>query len=608
MISKIFFSLLSIGFINSVSAFDSSSNSNVAVYWGQNSGLSQERLSTYCNSDSVDVVLLSFLSGFPDTTINFSNQCWTETCPDIGSDIKTCQDNGKAVFLSLGGAAGSYGFSSDAEGKAYAQTLWDTFGAGSDDSITRPFGDAIVDGFDFDIENNDQTGYVALANELKNIYSQDSSKSYYLSASPQCAYPDQNVGDLLSNVELDFAFIQFYNNYCNLANSEFNYNTWESFAESAPNSNIKLYVGLPGSTASASTGYADVSTVRSQLADIKCDSNFGGVALWDASSAFGNDNYQDDIKEILTSDSCTTSSSSIVSSTATTASSSATSSSVVGTSSVATVSSSVIETSSIVTVPSSIIAAEITSSNLPIAPFSNNSITYADPATSTQTNIATTIITVTSCSDNKCSAVAVETGLTTVYEVDTSYVTYCPLSSTMGNSKSINEVSTTNSEIVPLITDATNSDTLSTVTEIVETTVYTITSCHDNKCSPVTITSKAKVDSLIHVTKTKDSTYFTTECPESDKTSIPAPTTIAGNSDSDSTSTIYVNAYQTISTIGTYQNFTNNTIAPKLVSPLSSSSIQSVPVSSFEELEGSASATMIGYWTILIAGIFAALV
>ena len=49
-----------------------------------------------------------------------------------------------------------------------------------------------------------------------------------------------------------------------------------------------------------------------------------------------------------------------------------------------------------------------------------------------ETNIQTTRVTITSCEDNKCNEVEVETGLTTVTdnEKKTVYVTYCPLPST----------------------------------------------------------------------------------------------------------------------------------------------------------------------------------
>lgn len=271
---------------------------NVAVYWGQNSGGGEQSLALYCQSSNVDIVMVSFLYEFPNLRLNFGGQCNTQFsdgllhCPTIGADIKACQALGKKVFLSLGGAVGTYGFSSDSDGQQFADVLWNKFGGGSD--LERPFDDAVVDGFDFDIENKNQNGYVALANELRQKFS-TGSKQYYISASPQCVYPDESVGDLLSQSFIDFAFIQFYNNYCSLDGS-FNWDTWKSFASSvSPNKNIKLYVGLPGQQSSAGSGYVDASTALNQLNKIKGDSNFGGVAFWDSSSVFANGDFLDTI-------------------------------------------------------------------------------------------------------------------------------------------------------------------------------------------------------------------------------------------------------------------------------------------------------------------------
>lgn len=284
-------------------AFSGNSNSNVAVYWGQNSAGGEQSLATYCQSSDIDIVLLSFMNGFPTLELNFGGECNEQFsdgllhCTKISQDIKTCQSLGKKVMLSLGGAVGTYGFSSDSDGSQFAKVLWNKFGGGSDDE--RPFDDAIIDGFDFDIENQNQVGYVSLANSLRQYFSQDSSKQYYLSAAPQCVYPDASVGDLLSQANIDFAFIQFYNNYCSL-DGQFNWDTWKNYAtNTSPNKNIKLYVGLPGKSSSAGSGYVDADTAMNVLNSIKNDPNFGGVMFWDASSVTSNGNYLQTIKNGL---------------------------------------------------------------------------------------------------------------------------------------------------------------------------------------------------------------------------------------------------------------------------------------------------------------------
>lgn len=290
--------------------FDIDSKSNVAVYWGQNSGGGQERLATYCDSDDVDIFLLSFLYSFPNNLqLDFANMCWDtfpsglKKCDSIGEDISYCQKKGKLVLLSMGGAVGNYGFSSDSEATKFSQTLWNKFGGGSDDE--RPFGDAIVDGFDFDFEQNQQTGGAALGKGLRSQFSKDSSRKYYLAAAPQCPYPDASVGNIMEEVDLDFAFIQFYNNYCNLG-PNFNWDTWQDYAENtSPNKDIKMFIGQPGGVTGAGSGFNPMSTVSKYISQVEGSKNFGGISLWDASQAFknnGGETYVAQLKKALQND------------------------------------------------------------------------------------------------------------------------------------------------------------------------------------------------------------------------------------------------------------------------------------------------------------------
>ena len=135
-----------------------------------------------------------------------------------------------------------------------------------------------------------------------------------------------------------------------------------------------------------------------------------------------------------------------------------------------------------------VITATSSSPSGPTTSSSSNSTTTPPPTTSgTITTQETTVITVTSCSDDKCTDVPVTTGLTTVTEKDTTYTTYCPLS---------------------------------TVTTQ-ETTVITITSCSEDKCTEVPVTTGV-------TTVTENETTYTTYCPlTTEETSKPtaAPTT-----------------------------------------------------------------------------------
>jgi chitinase len=302
--------LLTLSALSVVSAFQASANTNVAIYWGQNSagGLNtQARLADYCESDATDIVLLSFLHVFFGTNglpeMNFASACNDGTlfsgtgllqCPTIAEDIKTCQSKGKKVILSLGGASGAYGFTSDSQAEEFAQTLWNLYGGGSSD--IRPFGDSVIDGFDLDIEGGSTVGYVAFSKKLRELFNSDSSKDYYITAAPQCPMPDYFVNGVITQSEIDFVFVQFYNNYCgmqawetNNANSNFNYQAWDSLIKSSPNPKGKIYLGVPASLSAAGSGYVGIDTVveAANYLQSKYDS-FGGVMMWDASQAWAN--------------------------------------------------------------------------------------------------------------------------------------------------------------------------------------------------------------------------------------------------------------------------------------------------------------------------------
>lgn len=103
----------------------------------------------------------------------------------------------------------------------------------------------------------------------------------------------------------------------------------------------------------------------------------------------------------------------------------------------------------------------------------------------TVSDIQTTVVTITSCSDNKCQEKAVTTGLTTVSDETTVYTTYCPLTTEAAEESS-------------LTTEAAKVVESGEVTTVVpKTTVVTITSCADNGCEESLSTLTTEVTSFI---------------------------------------------------------------------------------------------------------------
>jgi hypothetical protein len=63
----------------------------------------------------------------------------------MAPQIEACQQNGKIVTLSLGGADSLPGFSSNTQAMGFADQVWNMFLGGS--GTTRPFGVAVLDGY-----------------------------------------------------------------------------------------------------------------------------------------------------------------------------------------------------------------------------------------------------------------------------------------------------------------------------------------------------------------------------------------------------------------------------------------------------------------------------
>ncbi|KAJ7770791.1 glycoside hydrolase family 18 protein [Mycena maculata] len=306
--------------------FDITRYDNTVVYWGQNSiGAAsttpsseyQKPLAFYCEDDAVDMFPIAFVDTFFSTgglpSLNLANTCnptdnatfaGTDlpNCASLASDIETCQSAGKLVTISLGGAGGGVGFSSDAQATTFAQTIWDLFLGGS--STTRPFGTAVLDGIDLDIEGGSGTSYAAFVNKIRSL-SSGASKQYYVTAAPQCVYPDASLGSVLNTADFDAIFVQFYDNPCGLTTyptvSDWDFGIWDQWAATlSPNPNVRVFIGAPASSSAAGSGYVDIETLSNIAVTMRQNfPSFGGVMLWDESQAYQNDRFDLAIKNAL---------------------------------------------------------------------------------------------------------------------------------------------------------------------------------------------------------------------------------------------------------------------------------------------------------------------
>ncbi|KAK5994181.1 Endochitinase 2 [Cladobotryum mycophilum] len=281
------------------------------VYWGQNGGGTVENndLSAYCTSTSgIDIIVLAFLyqygngGNIPSGTIGQS--CYISTagqgqnCENLNAAISTCQANGVKIILSLGGATSSYSLSSQAQAEEIGQYLWESYGNSGNTTVQRPLGNNIVDGWDLDIEVNGGSSqyYQYLVAKLRSNFASDPSKKYYITAAPQCPIPEPNMGVIIQNSEIDYIWVQFYNNNnyevpCALGingDAAFNYNNWTSFLSTTQSKNAKLFIGVPASplasngNPSGSIYYATPDQLAEIVNEYKTQPNFGGVMMWSA--------------------------------------------------------------------------------------------------------------------------------------------------------------------------------------------------------------------------------------------------------------------------------------------------------------------------------------
>ncbi|KAL8114884.1 acidic endochitinase-like [Apium graveolens] len=265
-----------------ISHFKYSQSGGIATYWGQSNDSSEGTLAEACATGNYQFVNIGFLSIFGNNQapmLNLAGHCDTRpesnTCGRFSADIDSCQSRGIKVLLSIGGAKGSYSLISPEDAKNVANYLWNNFLGGQSNS--RPLGNAVLDGIDFDIEMGTGQFWDDLARALTGF-----NKKVYLSAAPQCVFPDGNLTTALQTGLFDYVWVQFYNNPCgysgNFATVLDSWNNWITVPGK------QIFLGIPASDdqGAAGSGYIQPDMLKSQvLPTISKSPKYGGVMLWD---------------------------------------------------------------------------------------------------------------------------------------------------------------------------------------------------------------------------------------------------------------------------------------------------------------------------------------
>ncbi|EXJ93574.1 hypothetical protein A1O1_01966 [Capronia coronata CBS 617.96] len=410
---------------------------SLAVYWGQ--GPNQPRLADFCQDATIDVIPIGFVNTFPDQTdgnngypgTNYGNACgspyWvapdgtqTEmftTCTQIAEDIPICQALGKKILVSLGGASSGNFIASAASAKEFADFLWGSYGPPQDTTETlypRPFGQTIVDGFDLDIESGGSFGYADLVNEFRALFA-GQSKQYYISSAPQCVVPDAHLADAIANSDIDYVFVQYYNTDSCSAASLFSSGTlntgtdvsfgWADWLRTnSKNPNVKLFVGLPASTAAAHPqDYLDLDEVKALLNVYACNSAyqsiFGGVMLWEATYSADNqingESYAQNVKDLFSQLSCSSPSTTTIS-TATSTTTTLALSTMTTTTTAITTTVPVTTTTTTPVIPTTTTTPTTTSSSFPGFPYTSSSSSVSTTTSAAFSSVATSAVTTSS--------------------------------------------------------------------------------------------------------------------------------------------------------------------------------------------------------------------
>jgi len=276
--------------------FQSTNAGDLVIYWGQDNG--DGLLRDTCNTGLFKIVNIAFLSTFGSgrqPQLNLAGHCVPPNCQKLRNSINICQSRGIKVMLSIGGEyRNTYSLSSPEDASQLADYIWNNFLGGN--SPSRPFGDAILDGVDFDIEGGSKLHYATLALKLNDHY-KSSRKKFYLTAAPLCIFQDNILQRAINTGLFDYVWVQFYNSpgacYFVSNNPTSFKTTWSQWINSMTTK--KVFVGLPASP--KASGFVEAQDLINQLLPIvKSSPKYGGVMLWNRRDDVQSGGYSSKIK------------------------------------------------------------------------------------------------------------------------------------------------------------------------------------------------------------------------------------------------------------------------------------------------------------------------
>ncbi|KAK7270444.1 hypothetical protein RIF29_23584 [Crotalaria pallida] len=283
----------------------------ISVYWGQKGKELYGTLKDTCDSGNYKIVILESLLVFDDGSfdeLNLADHCdgsGENPCSVLEPEIKHCQEKGIKVLLSIGQDEKGSQTKEDSE-KILARNLWDKFLSGSQPG---PLGTVALDGIDIaDIADDAKLHWGKLVEAIHALQIAHQ-KKIYLSASPQCVYPDALLDQAIKTGLLDYVWVEFYlhNPSCidnsAEASAEDLLKAWKMWTSHVPKSS-SIFLGLTADSSGETEGFIPPEELKEKvLPEAKKATNYGGVMIWDR-AADRKSKYSQDIKNDIGNKKC----------------------------------------------------------------------------------------------------------------------------------------------------------------------------------------------------------------------------------------------------------------------------------------------------------------
>ncbi|KAF0924800.1 hypothetical protein E2562_014906 [Oryza meyeriana var. granulata] len=250
------------------------STGDTVVFWGRNNDQQEGSLKEACDTGLYTTVVISFLSAFGHGSYKLDLSGHSVSA--VGPDIKHCQSKGILILLAIGGQGGEYSLPSSQAAVDLEDYLWNAFLGGGRQGVSRPFGDAIVDGIDFFIDQGATEHYDELARRLY-VHNKDYFVMFgvMLTATSWCGYPDQRLQAALATGLFSRIHVKLFGDgRCASRREEL-----EKWAAAYPQSRILVgIVASPEADRDAYLSHKDL--YYDVLQFINKLPNYGGIMVW----------------------------------------------------------------------------------------------------------------------------------------------------------------------------------------------------------------------------------------------------------------------------------------------------------------------------------------